>query len=107
MDAPDCLRCRHRTSAQARYCATCGCPVIRDKSGPVAPRPSSGGTVLAWTLFVALLLVTLRPQEVQRPGGLVYSPTCQGTRGLIIDFPPDYPPSYFTYTSEVERRTPD
>ncbi|MEE9295409.1 MAG: hypothetical protein V3W34_10670 [Phycisphaerae bacterium] len=60
-------------------------------------RSTQGGMIIPWLLFAVLLFVMLQP-EATPTRGLIYSPRCRRTTGLIVDFPPQFPDAFFSPT---------
>lgn len=90
-----CRRCRHHNRGEARYCATCGCPArpVKEPGGRVPS--STGGSGVVWVVLALVLIVAVWPVD----GDSTATEPSLGrpqVRGLIIDFPIDYPADHFS-----------
>lgn len=84
-----CRRCRRSNRPAARYCGTCGCPLM---DPPPRPRsPEAAGGFLSWLLVAVILLAALPPTQPVPVLRSFTRPT-----GLLLDFPADFPPGHFS-----------
>ena len=89
-----CHRCLKFARPEAHYCATCGCILPGHQPPPPIKTECRQGTIVPWMVLIGAIIVTLRPQAAPHPT-LIDSSSGRRATGLIIDFPPEYPATFF------------